>query len=560
MKRAVGFIGIVFLLTVFGFGGQVVCAQSPDTVVVDSVLIHPGDTGVRVPVYGYVGDVNGENLDAVNFGLSYDRSVLTCDTILYNVSDAGEECFYNVISNPFMFTPRIYTDTNWVTVGIVFSMTGATDIPLGHYRMFDLVFDVSEDAQPGCYALHIDDEAGNPPIGNYFTHNVTVEYYEKVDGKLCVEELKYGSISGTVTSAATGVPIDGALVIAGGRSSVTWSSGIYQIDSLLVGTYDVIAKGPACVPDTIEGVEVEEDSVTAGVNFSVTPLDSVFIPDTINVKRNVEFKIPVWGKISGVESGDSLLDLDAITFTVGYDGRFLIVDSVLYTCDSIFYGGSIVYSPDGQIISGEPMYFPRLCDVVPEGILDSIGMWSPNIHNSENWARVGVIFDIWNFENDIPPGKYHFFDFYCHMKYDGSIPFLIGDDFGTPPMPILFTYQGTNSHPYYNGEGCLCPVTMAEQGEELPKEFSLHQNYPNPFNMETVIRYELPNRVEVTLDVYNLLGEKVKTLVHQVQDPGYYTAFWDGTDQQGSKVSSGVYFYRLGLPNQGYVGRMLLLK
>jgi hypothetical protein len=78
-----------------------------------------------------------------------------------------------------------------------------------------------------------------------------------------------------------------------------------------------------------------------------------------------------------------------------------------------------------------------------------------------------------------------------------------------------------------------------------PYQFALHQNYPNPFNPETRIEYELAERVEVQLEVYNILGQKVRTLVNAVQMAGQYVVEWDGHDQNEKPVASGVYLYRL---------------
>jgi hypothetical protein len=72
-----------------------------------------------------------------------------------------------------------------------------------------------------------------------------------------------------------------------------------------------------------------------------------------------------------------------------------------------------------------------------------------------------------------------------------------------------------------------------------PESFKLYQNYPNPFNPETKIRYEIKDKSEVDLTVYDLLGREVKKLVHTVQSPGTYeTTFSD------PKIASGTYFYR----------------
>ncbi len=78
-----------------------------------------------------------------------------------------------------------------------------------------------------------------------------------------------------------------------------------------------------------------------------------------------------------------------------------------------------------------------------------------------------------------------------------------------------------------------------------PTTYKLSQNYPNPFNPTTTIQYQLPENSKVLLAVYNLKGQKIATLVNQVQKAGYYQVTWDGTNQFGQHVASGVYFYRV---------------
>ena len=79
----------------------------------------------------------------------------------------------------------------------------------------------------------------------------------------------------------------------------------------------------------------------------------------------------------------------------------------------------------------------------------------------------------------------------------------------------------------------------------LPKTFSLQQNYPNPFNASTLISYELPQTGEVILTIYNVLGQKVRIYKPGRQSAGSYSIIWDGRNQGGSLVGSGIYFYRL---------------
>jgi len=97
-------------------------------------------------------------------------------------------------------------------------------------------------------------------------------------------------------------------------------------------------------------------------------------------------------------------------------------------------------------------------------------------------------------------------------------------------------------------------------GAQVPKEFSLSQNHPNPFNPATSIQYTLPIRSHVVLVVYNLLGQKVSTLVDEVKEAGIHQVTWNGKDNKGNTVTSGVYFYRIKADNFSEVKKMVLMK
>ncbi len=89
----------------------------------------------------------------------------------------------------------------------------------------------------------------------------------------------------------------------------------------------------------------------------------------------------------------------------------------------------------------------------------------------------------------------------------------------------------------------------------LPKSFELSQNYPNPFNPVTQIRYSLPVDCKVKLEIYNILGQKVETLVNRRQKVGYKAVKWDA-----DSFSSGIYFYRIEAGNFTKARKMILLK
>ncbi len=97
-------------------------------------------------------------------------------------------------------------------------------------------------------------------------------------------------------------------------------------------------------------------------------------------------------------------------------------------------------------------------------------------------------------------------------------------------------------------------------GETEPTVFALLQNYPNPFNPTTTIEYQVPAQAMTDIEIYNMLGERVATLVHEVQPAGFYTVQWKGTNDGGAKVATGVYFYRMRAGEFNMVKKMLLVK
>ena len=95
---------------------------------------------------------------------------------------------------------------------------------------------------------------------------------------------------------------------------------------------------------------------------------------------------------------------------------------------------------------------------------------------------------------------------------------------------------------------------------QLPLVFSLEQNYPNPFNPTTNISYSIPSDNQVEVNVYNVRGEKVKTLANGFQTSGYKTVKWDATNEQGQPVSAGLYVYSIQAGSYNHTRKMLLLK
>ncbi len=109
----------------------------------------------------------------------------------------------------------------------------------------------------------------------------------------------------------------------------------------------------------------------------------------------------------------------------------------------------------------------------------------------------------------------------------------------------------------------ICPTTSGveeEEGGVIPKSFELYQNHPNPFNNETVIKFNLRKPAEVTMTVFNILGQKVRTLAEGRMNAGTHVASWNGKDERGNNLSSGIYFYQLKTGEAKETKRLVLLK
>ncbi len=106
----------------------------------------------------------------------------------------------------------------------------------------------------------------------------------------------------------------------------------------------------------------------------------------------------------------------------------------------------------------------------------------------------------------------------------------------------------------------ITDVVDEDSRDGLPYNFQLAQNYPNPFNPATTISYSVPARSHVTITIYNLLGQRIRTLIDEDKSAGTYQAVWNSNDESGSTVASGVYLYRFETNNHSETRKMMLIK
>jgi hypothetical protein len=101
---------------------------------------------------------------------------------------------------------------------------------------------------------------------------------------------------------------------------------------------------------------------------------------------------------------------------------------------------------------------------------------------------------------------------------------------------------------------------LSVESEGVPVEFALHENYPNPFNPSTTLRFDLPEVSNITLTIFNMLGQKVRTYDMQSTPAGYHSVKWNATNDYGDPVGAGVYLYQLQTKDFVNTRKMVLLK
>ena len=123
-------------------------------------------------------------------------------------------------------------------------------------------------------------------------------------------------------------------------------------------------------------------------------------------------------------------------------------------------------------------------------------------------------------------------------------------------------YSLNGNHGDLVGDVQLSDITTSVklQDPTLPGDFTLQQNYPNPFNPQTQISFMLPERTRIKLQIFNLKGQKVATILKGLQPAGQYTATWSGRDEAGNNVASGIYLYRLQAGGLVQTRKMTLLR
>jgi hypothetical protein len=370
------------------------------------------------------------------------------------------------------------------------------------------------------------------------------------------------------------------------RFTVMGNSASYVIKKLPTGTYKVkTANYAGCMDVYHDGQSSWADANLVSVTEGATIPSIDF---TLNAGGTIEGKVassskgplndvlvwgyyvpdPEWNNFS-MSHGDG--DYELIGLRTGYWKIFTFGDTAYSfewyhnkdtwdNADSVYVaapgvisdmdfnlevGGSIsghIYSSEKGPLSG--------CDVIAcERSFLQWGIWNLSVWTKWDTSSAEGSYRI----TGLRTGDYYVLAYTpCDMIWYDDKPTEDQADFVHVAMP------GETSGIDFN-----LPVSVEHATDQIisiPSEFELSQNYPNPFNPETDIKYTLQKSALVTLEIYNLLGQKIQTLTHEYQPAGSYHLVWHGKNEAGQGVSSGIYLYRLEVNGVSQTKRMVLLK
>ena len=279
----------------------------------------------------------------------------------------------------------------------------------------------------------------------------------------------------------------------------------------------------------INGVPITEYGVWRGVVGGAAGGDVIQVADRSEMISNID----------GLKPGTRFHELQT-------DAEWDFVGSVLAHSDSIYnfvaptLEDSVLYPFMVSAHTANPLVFAN-SNTASGMSFDNLAPGVP-----PNFAAVvnpGPVVDMtWD------PVEDEDFAFFALYK-DGveilrTIELFANDPNVAPGQTITYTLTAFD---FANNESDAAEATVMTtgvgEGVEIPTVYSIANNYPNPFNPSTVIRFGVPTQSSVSLKIYNVLGQEIATLVDEVKSAGYFTVQWNGTNQFGSEVASGIYLY-----------------
>lgn len=292
-----------------------------------------------------------------------------------------------------------------------------------------------------------------------------------------------GSVTGTVIDSTSGLPVEGARIVAMPRSfarpvrAISDADGKYELTGLKAGVYSL-----ACHAE----------------GFLVS-----FYENASNWKSAEKIRVPKDGQITGVDFRLGVQD----------EGGYAVQGEIVDETGLALEGTLVMALDDDRMIAST--------------LTDEKGSYTLQ---------------------NLPIGSF---------KISAQTPQEINSQ-------ILNPVDVSTAAEAVAANMVIATSTEVNSSRTFPDQFSLEQNYPNPFNPTTEITFALPEQAEITLSIFNILGQPVKTLYNGIKQAGTHSVTWDGRNERGALMASGTYFYKMTVIANGQTltqnRRMMLLK
>ncbi len=408
---------------------------------------------------------------------------------------------------------------------------------------------------------------------------------------LLTPEFGTSSISGQVVLPDapdySGVTVS---AIPNGGSVVTGPDGTYTLPGLYAGTYQVRVEKTNWATQVAD-ITLNDNENLTGVDFVLNPVSEMTVTSTPglaigdNTTVNDAMDLAVAGTISEIRV--------FVDITHTYQGDLIV------TLSSPLRGDVILHNRTGGSEDNIYGWYPT--DLTPAGDLGSLtgeemfGEWTLTVSDLaggdqgvfNEWslhfiydegpvaavvaplmveARTGGMGLVWQ----VDPVGFDGYNVYRRTADSGRVRLNsevlpIGDG----QLSFMDTGDGVT-----NGATVFYSAALVREGQEMghseeieaifksgvPLALALYDNYPNPFNPITTIKFDLPKSGPVRLDVFDVSGRLIRTLVNETRTAAAYSVIWDGTDNRGGRAASGAYYYRLMTDNRVITHKMMLVK
>jgi len=358
-----------------------------------------------------------------------------------------------------------------------------------------------------------------------------------------------GTIAGIVRNMQN-QPIQGATVTCGDVTATTNNSGAYSMQ-LLSGTHSVTASHASYNSVTHTGIVVITGQTTT-VNFQL-PTSTNLLGDDFEVYPNFAITFAPW----------TLVDVD---------------QSTTYGMTGIAWDNA--YAAQAYIIFNQSATVPPVTDLYAHSGSKIAACFASTTPPNNDWLISPQVTDATSFKfwAKSYTAEFGLERFKVGVSTTGTNPndftIISGANYVEAPIEWTeYTYNLTQTGPVYIGIQCIsndafifCVDDVLIGGSDGDDPVvsmvttELHNNFPNPFNPETTITYSVKGASPVSIEIYNVKGQLVKTLVNDSKEAGTHSVVWNGMDGNGRAVSSGVYYYKMNAGKYSSTRKMILMK